>query len=254
MAVALGKAWKGRKKAILEAAEGSTATSSSTKAKASAPAPKPPSPQLPESVPAPASPVAVAVAADSKAGSKVKRTANMDEWDDEEDEEKEEEAPAAKSQVQSQSKASVAVGGRAAPVLRDVTPEEAAIADQIDDLDTALENAHIFMSKQDSEGIFATPVGTRITSLICLHITQTTSPAHRLTSFPTCGAVEQVSDLIAPGYSQTIKAPMDLNTMQSLLARYTSLADFEKDLKRMFANCIAYNEPKKSFFYSNVRH
>jgi hypothetical protein len=178
----------------------------------------------------------------------------MDEWDDEEDEEKEEEAPPAKSQVQSQSKASVAVGGRAAPVLRDVTPEEAAIADQIDDLDTALENAHIFMSKQDSEGIFATPVGTRITSLICLHITQTTSPAHRLTSFPTCGAVEQVSDLIAPGYSQTIKAPMDLNTMQSLLARYTSLADFEKDLKRMFANCIAYNEPKKSFFYSNVRH
>lgn len=176
MAVRLSKAWKSRKESIEQSikAEPSHSNTTTTKATSSnsaistpsvknsitgkaaaapAPIPEPTTLAVSKSIISGEGRVELSPAVDVSvpgvsqvllgAESKVE-----DEWDDEE----EDEAPAASAS----SKASV--GGRRRPILRDITSEERAIEEHIDDLDTALENAHSFICRQDTDGIFAAPV------------------------------------------------------------------------------------------------
>jgi bromodomain-containing protein 7/9 len=50
-----------------------------------------------------------------------------------------------------------------------------------------------------------------------------------------------VSDAIAPGYSNIIKHPMCVKTMESKLDSYRSLQEWERDVQLMYRNCITYN-------------
>ena len=52
-----------------------------------------------------------------------------------------------------------------------------------------------------------------------------------------------MSDKDAPGYSVTIKSPMDLGTILDKVDRgiYTSLDSFARDIELVFSNCIQYN-------------
>ena len=49
-------------------------------------------------------------------------------------------------------------GTRDPPVLRALTPAEESLGDELEDLDTSLENAMTFISQQDPDGLFALPV------------------------------------------------------------------------------------------------
>jgi hypothetical protein len=48
-----------------------------------------------------------------------------------------------------------------------------------------------------------------------------------------------VTDAIAPGYSKVISRPMCMKQMEA--TKYTSLQEFDNDVKLMFQNCITYN-------------
>ena len=48
-----------------------------------------------------------------------------------------------------------------------------------------------------------------------------------------------VTDAIAPGYSKVISRPMCMKQMEAI--QYTSLHEFDNDVKVMFQNCITYN-------------
>jgi hypothetical protein len=52
-----------------------------------------------------------------------------------------------------------------------------------------------------------------------------------------------VTDAIAPGYSRVITKPMCILTMEQKVARneYTSISNWEQDVKLMYKNCIDYN-------------
>jgi hypothetical protein len=52
-----------------------------------------------------------------------------------------------------------------------------------------------------------------------------------------------VTDKIAPGYSNVIKKPMCIQTIEekAIQMKYSSLAQFEADVQLMYRNCIAYN-------------
>ena len=52
-----------------------------------------------------------------------------------------------------------------------------------------------------------------------------------------------MSDKAAPGYSATIKSPMDLGAILDKVDRgvYTSLESFTRDIELVFSNCIQYN-------------
>jgi hypothetical protein len=52
-----------------------------------------------------------------------------------------------------------------------------------------------------------------------------------------------VTDAIAPGYSRVITKPMCIGTMEQRVARneYTSISQWEHDVKLMYKNCIDYN-------------
>jgi hypothetical protein len=52
-----------------------------------------------------------------------------------------------------------------------------------------------------------------------------------------------VTDAIAPGYSRVITKPMCIVTMEQKVARneYTSISNWEQDVKLMYKNCIDYN-------------
>ena len=52
-----------------------------------------------------------------------------------------------------------------------------------------------------------------------------------------------MSDKAAPGYSATIRSPMDLGTVLDKVDRgiYTSLESFTRDIELVFSNCIQYN-------------
>lgn len=65
---------------------------------------------------------------------------------------------------------------------------------------------------------------------------------------------EPVTDAIAPGYSNVIKKPMDLATMQAKIgaSAYSSLDALSSDVDLMLANCVRFNT-KASYFgtYAN---
>ena len=60
---------------------------------------------------------------------------------------------------------------------------------------------------------------------------------------------EPVTDAIAPGYSNVIKKPMDLATMQAKIgaSAYSSLDALSSDVDLMLANCVRFNT-KASYF------
>ena len=88
-------------------------------------------------------------------------------------------------------------------------------------LQRILEEAWAKLSAFDNEGVFAAPV----------------------------------TDAIAPGYSNAIKRPMDLATMQAKVnaSAYSSLDAFSNDVDLMLANCVRFNT-KASYFgtYANL--
>ena len=52
-----------------------------------------------------------------------------------------------------------------------------------------------------------------------------------------------VTDLAAPGYSTIIKSPMDLSIIRLKIGKkYKTVADFDKDVILMCANCAEYNK------------
>lgn len=55
-----------------------------------------------------------------------------------------------------------------------------------------------------------------------------------------------VTDAIAPGYSNVIKKPMSISTMESKIDNnvYHSIEDWITDVKLMFKNCVDYNRGK----------
>ena len=65
-----------------------------------------------------------------------------------------------------------------------------------------------------------------------------------------------VTDENVPGYSDVIHEPMCVRMMEEKAARggYTELAEFERDVKLMFQNCITYNNGKDGqWFRSEAR-
>jgi hypothetical protein len=59
----------------------------------------------------------------------------------------------------------------------------------------------------------------------------------------------QVTDDIAPDYSKIISQPMWLKQVQKKINHdeYTTLAEFDKDIKLIFNNCITYNYENSDF-------
>lgn len=53
----------------------------------------------------------------------------------------------------------------------------------------------------------------------------------------------KITDEIAPGYSKTIKYPMDLSMMKKKITtgKYHNFSEFDKDVMLMCNNCITYN-------------
>ena len=59
-----------------------------------------------------------------------------------------------------------------------------------------------------------------------------------------------VTDEIAPGYSSTIKHPMDLSTIEKKISSksYQTVDEFSKDIKLMLDNCKEYNDPDSVYY------
>lgn len=62
-----------------------------------------------------------------------------------------------------------------------------------------------------------------------------------------------VTDTIAPGYSIIVKEPMSIRTIEEKAVKmeYTSLCEFERDVRLMFDNCIKYNNSKEGKWFQN---
>ena len=60
-----------------------------------------------------------------------------------------------------------------------------------------------------------------------------------------------VTDKIAPGYSKVIKKPMCISMMEEKVTKseYSSVEDWEQDVKLMFKNCIDYNRGESGAWF-----
>jgi hypothetical protein len=104
----------------------------------------------------------------------------------------------------------------------------------------ALKEAWKFITAEDRNSVFAEPVGSEAGSVICDYLFFFLFPI-----FFSC----QVTDDIAVDYSSIVKHPMDLGTVLSKLnkEKYSTLESFNKDLNRIFDNCILYNTEDSDF-------
>ncbi len=64
-----------------------------------------------------------------------------------------------------------------------------------------------------------------------------------------------VTEIIAPGYFDKIKQPMDLSTIRRKLALddYITLSDFRDDVRLMFENCCKYNGDSSPVTHAGIR-
>lgn len=67
--------------------------------------------------------------------------------------------------------------------------------------------------------------------------------------------VEPVTDAIAPGYSTIISQPMCFATMRDKVQRglYTTLKQYEDDVKLIVSNCLKYNGPDTVYYSAGKR-
>lgn len=58
-----------------------------------------------------------------------------------------------------------------------------------------------------------------------------------------------VSPSDAPNYSEYVKTPMDLSTLEKNVNnnKYKTIEEFEKDMRLIFSNCYAYNPPESVY-------
>src|ERR1044072_6697205 len=78
------------------------------------------------------------------------------------------------------------------------------------------------------------------------HLKYCTAALKELKKHPSAGLFLEPVDPIKygiPDYFDIIKQPMDLGTVESKLdaLQYTTVADFELDVRLIFSNCILYN-------------
>jgi bromodomain-containing factor 1 len=78
------------------------------------------------------------------------------------------------------------------------------------------------------------------------HLKYCTAALKELKKHPSAGLFLEPVDPIKygiPDYFDIIKQPMDLGTVESKLnaLQYTTVADFESDVRLIFSNCILYN-------------
>jgi bromodomain-containing factor 1 len=78
------------------------------------------------------------------------------------------------------------------------------------------------------------------------HLKYCTAALKELKKHPSAGLFLEPVDPVKygiPDYFDIIKQPMDLGTVESKLnaLQYTTVADFESDVRLIFSNCILYN-------------